>query len=132
LLGATTLTVCIGTLYPLLVEQLGGDPLTVGAPYFNKTASPMLGLALVLLVLATATRWGGAGGVQVFRRPLGVSFGVGAGAWLLIWLFGDMSPGQAALLGDALVLPAFVLYQEFWLGKLKQKGIAIAHLGFAL
>jgi len=132
LLGATTLTVCIGTLYPLLIEQLGGDPLTVGAPYFNKTASPMLGLALVLLVLATATRWGGAGGAQVFKGPLLVSFGVGAGAGLLIWLFGDMGLGQAALLGGALVLPAFVLYQEFWLGKLKQKGMAVAHLGFAI
>ena len=38
----------LGTLYPLLVEALSGEKLSVGAPYFNAVAGP---LALILTVL---------------------------------------------------------------------------------
>ena len=40
--------VFIGTLYPLFVEAVSGEKLSVGAPYFNAVAGP---LALVLAVL---------------------------------------------------------------------------------
>ena len=40
--------VFLGTLYPLFVEALSGEKLSVGAPYFNSVAGP---LALVLAVL---------------------------------------------------------------------------------
>ena len=132
LLGAATVTVCVGTLYPLLIEQLGGDPLTVGAPYFNKTASPMLGLAIVLLVLATATRWGGAGGWAAFRAPLLVSLIVGLIGGLCTVLLAGIGLAEGALIGAALILPAFVIYQEMWRGRLRQVGMAVAHLGFAI
>ncbi len=132
LLGAATLTVCVGTLYPLLIEQLGGDPLTVGAPYFNKTASPMLGLALILLVLATATKWGGSGSLKDFRKPSAFALIAGILGGGVTALFAGLEISQAAIIGAALMLPAFVFYQEIWVGKLKQFGIAVAHLGFAV
>ncbi len=40
--------VFLGTLYPLFVEALSGEKLSVGAPYFNAVAGP---LALVLAIL---------------------------------------------------------------------------------
>jgi len=40
--------VFLGTLYPLFVEALSGEKLSVGAPYFNAVAGP---LALILAVL---------------------------------------------------------------------------------
>jgi len=40
--------VFLGTLYPLLVEAVSGEKLSVGAPYFNAVAGP---LALILAVL---------------------------------------------------------------------------------
>ena len=40
--------VFLGTLYPLFVEAINGEKLSVGAPYFNSVAGP---LALVLAVL---------------------------------------------------------------------------------
>ncbi len=42
-------TVLIGTLYPLLYEAVSGQKISVGAPFFNMTATP-LGIALCLLV----------------------------------------------------------------------------------
>ena len=41
--------VFLGTLYPLFVEALSGEKLSVGAPYFNAVAGP-LALVLALLV----------------------------------------------------------------------------------
>src|SRR5439155_7054090 len=40
--------VFLGTLYPLFVEAVSGEKLSVGAPYFNSVAGP---LALVLAAL---------------------------------------------------------------------------------
>src|SRR5206468_5825241 len=51
--------VFLGTLYPLFVEALSGEKLSVGAPYFNLVAGP---LALLLAVLA------GIGPLLAWRR----------------------------------------------------------------
>lgn len=42
--------VFVGTLYPLFVEAVSGEKLSVGAPYFNLVAGP---LALILLLLVS-------------------------------------------------------------------------------
>ena len=48
LLTTSCATVLIGTLYPLVVEELTGDKITVGAPFFNMTCGVlMLGLFLL-------------------------------------------------------------------------------------
>jgi cytochrome c-type biogenesis protein CcmF len=51
--------VFVGTLYPLFVEAVSGEKLSVGAPYFNAVAGP---LALVLAVLV------GVGPLLAWRR----------------------------------------------------------------
>src|SRR5690606_38997255 len=49
LLLVAAATVFLGTLYPLFVEAVSGDRLSVGAPYFNKVVVPlMLGVVLLL------------------------------------------------------------------------------------
>jgi cytochrome c-type biogenesis protein CcmF len=51
--------VFIGTLYPLIVEAVSGEKLSVGAPYFNAVAGP---LALILALLV------GVGPLLTWRR----------------------------------------------------------------
>jgi cytochrome c-type biogenesis protein CcmF len=58
--------VFLGTLYPLFVEALSGENLSVGAPYFNAVAGP---LALVLAVLV------GIGPLLSWRRERRPIFG---------------------------------------------------------
>jgi cytochrome c-type biogenesis protein CcmF len=48
-LTTATATVLIGTLYPLLVEAVTGDKISVGAPFFNMTFVPLV-LPLLLAV----------------------------------------------------------------------------------
>lgn len=52
-------TVLVGTLYPLALDAVGGEPITVGAPYFNATARPLGWLLVGVMVLASFTLWSG-------------------------------------------------------------------------
>jgi cytochrome c-type biogenesis protein CcmF len=49
--SAVCATVFVGTLYPLLLESLTGEKISVGAPFFNATVGP---LALILVALMPA------------------------------------------------------------------------------
>jgi len=59
LLSVILAIVFLGTLYPLFVEAISGEKLSVGAPYFNVVAGP---LALILAVLV------GIGPLLTWRR----------------------------------------------------------------
>lgn len=98
-----TLTVLLGTLFPLIAEAFGRT-ISVGEPYFNLTFVPILVLILILLPVVQAWAWGKADlkswsrwamggaaltavflllGVGVMSIPLGAAFGVALGAWLV-------------------------------------------------
>ena len=66
LLSVILWIVFLGTLYPLFVEALSGEKLSVGAPYFNAVAGP---LALILALLV------GIGPLLSWRRERRAVFG---------------------------------------------------------
>ncbi|MBV8463385.1 MAG: hypothetical protein JO368_08830, partial [Acidimicrobiales bacterium] len=73
---AFAFVVLLGTTFPLLYEALGGDQLTVGAPYFNRFFVPV-GLALLfLMAVAPALPWRKAS-LAVVRGRLTVPAAVG-------------------------------------------------------
>ncbi|MGE0595440.1 MAG: heme lyase CcmF/NrfE family subunit [Hyphomonadaceae bacterium] len=49
--------VLIGTLYPLLVEAMGGGLISVGPPFFNMTVAPLLGVLFLLLPFGPMLAW---------------------------------------------------------------------------
>lgn len=51
------LTVFLGTFYPLFIDALTGNKISVGAPYFNITFLPIMIPALVILGVAIALPW---------------------------------------------------------------------------
>ena len=69
--------VLLGTVFPLLVEALRDEKLSVGEPYFDRMTTP-IGLALLfMMAVAPALPWRAASG-EVLRRRLGVPAWVGA------------------------------------------------------
>ena len=54
---AAAAVVLLGTLYPLIVEAVSGDRVTVGAPYFNKVAIPMLVAVVFLMGIGPVVPW---------------------------------------------------------------------------
>lgn len=57
LLATCTITVLLGTLYPLMIEILGLGKLSVGPPYFNSVFIPMMIPLLFLMAIAPAVHW---------------------------------------------------------------------------
>jgi len=73
LLVGFTFTVLLGTMFPLLIEAIRGDRISVGAPYFDMVASP-IGLALLFLMgIGPVLPWRQASGERLrrsFRWPV--------------------------------------------------------------
>lgn len=57
LLSVATSTVLLGTLYPLLLEALTGDKISVGPPFFNLTFGPLMIPLLLALPLGPLLAW---------------------------------------------------------------------------
>ena len=56
-LVVATTTILLGTFYPLFVEALSPNKITVGAPYFNKTFTPVMMLLLLVMGVGPLLRW---------------------------------------------------------------------------
>jgi len=57
LLTVAAAAVLLGTLYPLLVDVLGGAKLSVGPPYFNLVFVPLMAPAMFLMGVGPIARW---------------------------------------------------------------------------
>ncbi len=70
IISVATITVLVGTLFPLAAELFGQDQ-SVGEPYFNLTFTPIMALALIALPIVQAWGWGKADLSQVWKWALG-------------------------------------------------------------
>lgn len=87
LLVGFTFTVLLGTMWPLVVEALRGDRISVGPPYFDQVASP-IGLALIFLMgVGPALPWRRAGREQL-QRSFAWPAIIGAAAGLIAFALG--------------------------------------------
>ena len=155
LLTTACATVFFGTLYPLALEQLTGEKITVGAPFFNMTAGALLlalcfvtpfGFAMAwkrgdLLGVAQRLVVAFAGGFVVLVAMLAVLRGgpvlapIAAGLAIFV-ILGTLSEIASRLWrrGGSLALAlsrARGLPLSFWGGALAHMGAGVALLGLA-
>src|SRR5690606_8889859 len=57
LLATATATVFIGTLYPLLLEAVGGGSVSVGPPFFNSTVIPLMVPMVAAMAIGPMLAW---------------------------------------------------------------------------
>jgi len=57
LLATATATVLLGTLYPLLLDALTGEKVTVGPPFFNSTFLPLMTPLVMAMVVGPLLAW---------------------------------------------------------------------------
>ena len=134
-----TLTVLLGTLFPLMAEA-AGRTISVGEPYFNLTFTPMLGVLLIILPVVQAWAWGKADlkswtkwavggaalalvfvalGVGLWSISIGAALGLALGVWLVLGSVWELKR-RAITPGRIFRLPPRV-----W-------GMTLAHLGLGL
>ena len=99
-LTTATATVLIGTLYPLIVEAVTGDKISVGPPFFNLTFIPLVVPLLLAVPFGPLLAWKRADLAGVAQRLI-AAMALAIAAVLLVLVFVDRA-SAAALLGVGL------------------------------
>ena len=126
LLTTSCATVLIGTLYPLVVEQLTSNKITVGAPFFNMTCGVlMLGLFL-LTPFGFSLSWK-RGDLYGVSQRLFVSICVSLLTFVVVLAL-DHGGNIMATLGAAIgLLIVFGTFTEIWV-RISRSGHRVAQL----
>ncbi|MGE5539649.1 MAG: heme lyase CcmF/NrfE family subunit [Gemmatimonas sp.] len=148
LLTAACATVVMGTLYPLLLDALGGAKISVGAPYFNSTVLPLLTPVAVAAAVAPLMSWKRSDLAVALRKlwaaalaalvmaiavfalhggPWPAAVGLAVGIWLLVGTLVELAERARLFripVGDSLRRLGG-LPRAAW-------GMALAHGGFAV
>jgi cytochrome c-type biogenesis protein CcmF len=107
-LSVATATVLLGTLYPLLLEALTGDKISVGPPFFNLTFGPLMIPLLLAVPFGPILAWKRgnlAGAAQRLYFAAGGSLLVGLGV-VFIQTGAPVLAGLGIALGVFLILGA--------------------------
>lgn len=137
LFTVATISVFLGTFYPMLFSALGWGSISVGAPYFNSIFLPLIILMLIAMVLVLATKW------QNIHRTLWQNrFYLLLPAMLIAYGLMDYTIAQEATLkfhGIAFLLLSLAIWlfmttlSSPWGGmNIKRLGMIFAHCGVAI
>ena len=139
LFGAFAFVILIGTVFPLVVEALNNDRISIGVPYFSRMTMP-IGLALLfLMAIAPVLPWRKASGellrhrllwpawIGVAAMVLSVALGARGLAPVVAFGLGGFAGGSA---GRQLVLAA---RRQGWRGLVgRANGGMVVHLGVVI
>jgi len=123
--------ILLGTLYPLMLEGVTGEKISVGAPYFEATTLPFILAMALLMVVGPFLAWRKvrmAAVLKSMRWPALLLVLVAIG----VAYFGKSLLAIVALaIAAALGATSLVLALRFWRVPLRL-GMALAHLGIAV
>jgi len=109
LMATATVTVLLGTLYPLFMDAVGGAKISVGPPFFNQTFVPLMVPALVAMAVGPLLAWK-RGDLAAALQRLWVAFAAAAVVVLVGLYLAGFKPVLAVLgLGLAAWVAAGVL-----------------------
>jgi cytochrome c-type biogenesis protein CcmF len=142
-------TVLVGTLYPLVLEAVTGEKISVGAPFFNMTFIPLIVPLLLAVPFGPLLAWkradlAGAAqrlmvalaaaigvmvlvGLLVDRASVLAALGIGLGAWLVLGAITDL-----VLKAGFLTVPAATALRRLAGLPRSVFGTALAHLGLGV
>ena len=95
-LTTATATVLLGTLYPLLVETVSGEKISVGAPFFNLTFGPLMVPLLLAVPFGPLLAWK-RGDLYPVAQRLFAAFALAILASIFVYAFIDRASVFAAL-----------------------------------
>jgi len=94
--------VLLGTLYPLALDALTGQKISVGPPYFDSVFVPLMAPVIVLMGVGPLLRWKQDEGPQLLRRLRGAALLAALAAGTFGWAVGGGQLSAAAWFGLAL------------------------------
>jgi cytochrome c-type biogenesis protein CcmF len=134
LLTAAAGAVMLGTLYPLVLDAVGGGKISVGPPYFDAVFVPIMAPALFLMGVGPLARWKRASLPELavlLRWALAVSLAAGL---LLPFLMGEWYPmvGFGLALAVWIVITSLMTLRRSLRQSRSHYGMVLAHVGVAV
>ncbi|RYU67009.1 heme lyase CcmF/NrfE family subunit [Aliivibrio finisterrensis] len=132
LFSIATITVLLGTFYPMIFQILGLGNISVGSPYFNLLFVPMAIIALLLMAISIFVQWGKKAEIATKRNGLllGLSSII---CGLIIY---RLQYSELFIVPSIIwVLAVVVVGGSLWTIKQSQGkalGMAVAHIGVAV
>ncbi|PJK31020.1 heme lyase CcmF/NrfE family subunit [Minwuia thermotolerans] len=102
LLTTACLTVLLGTLYPLFLDAVTGEKVSVGPPYFNATFVPLMTPLVAALAIGPMMAWKRGDLIGILKRLRFVAMAAFVAAVATLWAAFDIS--LLAVLGMVLVV----------------------------
>lgn len=121
-------TILFASFYPIGLEALTGQKISVGAPYFNKIIVPFSFPLMAIMGLAVNQNWQSKSVFELCEKLL-PAFIATMIVSLLVWLFKTNAPLMAIL---ALGFAAWITSSTLLSIRRQNLGMVLAHLGFAL
>tara|TARA_Y100000389_G_C17435954_1_gene505512 strand:- start:1226 stop:2029 length:804 start_codon:yes stop_codon:yes gene_type:complete len=122
--------VLIGTIYPIFLDVLLAEKISIGPPFYQKLLAPFLVLFLLSMAFVPKLRW-----IKSKIENKNLLFILLIILILLTFLIIKNLTGNL-LLYTALIAPAFFLFfmtlKEFFSKKIKNSAQTLAHFGFSL
>jgi len=122
-------TVFLGTIYPLLIEALTGDKISVGEPYFNSTVVPIMLPALLVMGVGPILSWGNENKIETFKKIIPAIFLTVLTTVIIFSIYQIYSP--VGILGISIAF--WIIFNNLILFYRKKSnyliGMIVAHLG---
>lgn len=96
LLAAACTTVFLGTFYPLFIDIVSRDKISVGPPYFDATFAPIMALLVVFMGVGPLLKWRKAA-LSELRKPLMVLIPVFCIVAVAVYILGKSVLGALAM-----------------------------------
>jgi len=147
LLVAAAATVFLGTFYPLFIDLIGRDKISVGPPFYARTFIPIMIPLMLAMVVGPALKWK-RDNLRTSLSTFKLSMIVSVGAALLVLAF---TLGTHLLSAMGIALSVWIISGSLWVGAKRMKlgrtdlatslslvrntprsfyGLVMAHMGF--
>jgi len=147
-LTTATLTVLIGTLYPLFLDAINGNKVSIGPAYYNATFAPIMAPVVFLMAIAPFLNWKKYTDKNFIKKIIFLSAVTFLGGILLyliedksifalicgslsIWLFTGVITDLISKIREAKVKLQNIKQIFFFISKINL-GIHVAHIGVAI
>ena len=132
LMAVVCATVFLGTVYPLLVEAMTNNKISVGEPYYNSTVVPIMIPAILVMGIGPILEWGKEDKSKTFKK---IFPSILLTAIMSIFIF--LIYQSYSVIGIAGIILAFWIISNNLLFLIKKNkkysiGMIIAHLGIGL
>ena len=129
-------SIFLGVTYPLIIESISGEKVSIGPPYYNTIFAPLILIAAVFIMISVDALWQRSMPLRALIITMSVPTMLSLLSLYLIWQVTNIFSALAyiGIFSGSLILFSYLIrtINNFVNKKFINKGSAIAHLGLGL